>query len=330
MGNPSSPKLKGDYVWPFTLTLPEKVKAPTVPGGPLEDYRLPPNFSERAAPCYLEYKIRVKLRRGKLRIDNVLFASFAYLPRIRPVPSSELRQLAYREESRAPGPDIDINGWCNLGTSSITGTIFESRPVTASCTFYLTEPLSYTRGTSIPFYIQLQSSDRQALDLFSSRGSLTIALARTLYMQSAATSVEDSRSSANKTNKVFTSVVGQAIYWPTDDNDLNSATRTLEGEIPIRVDLKPSFVFPNISIKYHVSFFISAPGFTATAEGSEPVNLPLFNHEVEIASILPTGPVPRSRIPAAELKKNEGNYDVSIGMLTAANQRFIHYMHRPN
>jgi len=43
MGNPSTPKLKGGYVWPFSITLPEKVDVAEIPNGPLAEYPLPPN-----------------------------------------------------------------------------------------------------------------------------------------------------------------------------------------------------------------------------------------------------------------------------------------------
>ena len=68
-------------------------------------------------------------------------------------------------------------------------------------------------------------------------------------MQSSATAAQDAKSNANRTNKIFASTVAQAIYWPAEDSNAKPDIRTLDGEIPVRVDLKPSFVFPNISIK---------------------------------------------------------------------------------
>lgn len=101
----------------------------------------------------------------------------------------------------------------------------------------------------IPFHLRLYSPDQQALDLFATRGSLTFALIRTLYIQSTAIAGDTNKSDINRTNKIFTRNVGNGAYWPADDNDTKSKNRKLDGEIPVRADLKPSFVFPNTSIK---------------------------------------------------------------------------------
>ncbi|KAF8516807.1 hypothetical protein BU17DRAFT_76555 [Hysterangium stoloniferum] len=323
MGNPGSgsstsgsPKLKGQYVWPYSLTLPETVKIPTVPNGPVSEYALPPSFSERASPSYLEYKIVVTLRRGRLRVDNVLATSFGYLPRIRPPPASSLRQLSYEENGVAPPPKVDPEGWHDFGVKSVSGTVFDSRQVEVAST------LSVARGTSIPFTITLNCSDKQALDLFSARGSLSVKLVRSLIIGVKAT--EGSKAGPNqRTDTVFTTDVGEGVYWPAEDNVPSSESRRLDGEISVKTDLKPSFVFPNMTLKYHVSFALTAPGFIIP----EGVETPTYSCEVEVATIMPLGPAPRSKIPAAIQQGESGNYDVSIGMLTGANQRFLHQHH---
>ncbi|KAF8574231.1 hypothetical protein K439DRAFT_1399203 [Ramaria rubella] len=325
-GNPSvgvngSPKLKGKYVWPFSITLPDKVTVSAVEKGPTSVHPLPPAFSERASPSYLEYKIIVTFRRGRFRVDNTLSTSLAYVPRSRPPPASELRQLAYQENSAAPGPKVDPEGWESLGTKSVTGTVFDSREVEVACVFHLAKPLSYARGTTIPFVLTLSCSDRQALDLFAARGSLAINLTRSLFMGADAT--DENRNS--RSNNTFTNDVGQGVYWPAPDDNTESETRKLEGEIPVHQELKPSFFFPRMVVKYHVSFALAARGFVVTSnEGVAPI----FSREVEIATVIAPGPAPRSRIPIDRLKgdsQNHENYDVSIGMLTGANQRFLHH-----
>jgi len=187
--------------------------------------------------------------------------------------------------------------------------------------------------------------DQQALDLVSSKGSLNMTLVRTVYIQSTATAGEAIKPGASRTNKIFEKSAGEGVCWTADDNDPKSKTRKLDGEVPVRVDLKPSFIFPNMSVKvsrieikrlhywtsvdpqYNLILSLVAPGFTLAPEDSHPANAELFSQEIQIVPLLPVGPTPVSRIPPELLKKDGGNYDISIGMLTGANQRFIHYHH---
>jgi len=60
---------KGNYSWPFEFTLPKEVevldrKAKTI-------FPLPPSFTERASPAYINYKLTVVLRRGALRVNQM-------------------------------------------------------------------------------------------------------------------------------------------------------------------------------------------------------------------------------------------------------------------
>lgn len=48
------PKLKGEYVWPFTITLPDTVNVSVVEKGPLAEYPLPPS-------CWVAYAFSVIL-----------------------------------------------------------------------------------------------------------------------------------------------------------------------------------------------------------------------------------------------------------------------------
>ena len=38
-------------------------------------YRLPPNFTERASPAYIDYKLIVTVQRGMLRVNQVYAVS---------------------------------------------------------------------------------------------------------------------------------------------------------------------------------------------------------------------------------------------------------------
>jgi hypothetical protein len=62
-------KLKGKHDWPFKFTLPKEVEL-VGPHRKKEFYRLPPSFSERASPAYLDYKIIVTIKRGMLKVNQ--------------------------------------------------------------------------------------------------------------------------------------------------------------------------------------------------------------------------------------------------------------------
>lgn len=73
-------------------------------------------------------------------------------------------------------------------------------------------------------------------------------------------------------------------------------------------------------------FALTAPGFVVLSNSGE---VPVYEQEVEIATLMPPGAVPQSRsaIVNPDVGSSSGNYDVSIGVLTQANQRFIHMGH---
>jgi len=271
--------------------------------------------SERAAPSSLVYKMVVTFHRGKIRVDNVLSTSFLCLPRIRPPPPSRLRQLSYEDNGVAPPPKVDPEGWHDLGVKSVSGTVFDSRQVEIASMFFLAKPLSAARGTSIPFTITLSCPDQQALDLFSGRGSLTVKLIRTLVI-----STKVPGRSKDGTNRrldtVLTADVGEGVYWPAEDNVPTSDSRRLDGEIYVQSDLKPSFVFPTMTLKYHVSFALTAPGFKG-------VETPTYSCEVEIATIMPLGPAPRFKMPPSTQKRVSGNNEASIAMLSGYNMQYL-------
>jgi hypothetical protein len=66
-----------------------------------------------------------------------------------------------------------------------------------------------------------------------------------------------------------------------------------------------------------------AAGFVAKGEPVEN----LFSEPVQIVTDHPDGAIVRSRAPPGYIHEEEANYNTTIGMLTAANQRFIHYHH---
>ena len=66
----SGSKLKGKHSWPFKFAL--KCEIPMKEEKKDEMiYRLPPNFTERASPAYIDYKLIVTVHRGMLRVNQV-------------------------------------------------------------------------------------------------------------------------------------------------------------------------------------------------------------------------------------------------------------------
>ncbi|KAF7322022.1 hypothetical protein MKEN_00724900 [Mycena kentingensis (nom. inval.)] len=65
-------KLKGDYSWPFAISLPEEVAKEG------KTYRLPHSFTDRTAVCSVRYTIELRVVRGKLRPDDKVAFPFAF------------------------------------------------------------------------------------------------------------------------------------------------------------------------------------------------------------------------------------------------------------
>ena len=72
-------KLGGKHVWPFEFSLPSVVNVKD--GEPVKksNFRLPPSFTERASPAYIDYKIIITVKRGFLRVNqaSVLITPFS-------------------------------------------------------------------------------------------------------------------------------------------------------------------------------------------------------------------------------------------------------------
>jgi len=114
---------EGHYVWPFEFILPEEVEV--LDQKEKKTFSLPPSFTERASPAYINYKITVFVRRGALganqscvlsealHINRLIVRSlkteFAYLPITRPDLPSPILQMAYQENFPLIGPDGELS-----------------------------------------------------------------------------------------------------------------------------------------------------------------------------------------------------------------------------
>jgi Arrestin (or S-antigen), N-terminal domain len=60
----------GQHTFPFSITLPRHATLAPVPQAAPKSFLLPPTFSERASPAYIDYRLFVTVRRGRLRVDK--------------------------------------------------------------------------------------------------------------------------------------------------------------------------------------------------------------------------------------------------------------------
>ena len=67
----SGSKLSGKMSWPFSLKLPPDTMLAETIKGEKKRYPLPPTFTERASPAYIDYKLIVTVKKGALRVNQV-------------------------------------------------------------------------------------------------------------------------------------------------------------------------------------------------------------------------------------------------------------------
>ncbi|KAJ7126828.1 hypothetical protein C8R44DRAFT_106214 [Mycena epipterygia] len=241
----TSTKLLGDCDWPFSIPLPKAVSLKDGSHDTL--FRLPETFLERHTRASISYEICVLVSRGKLRADSQIKTRFGYIPNTRPDPPSLLRQLAYREHSMLPGPEVDPAGWQTSSTAVVRGTLFKTRQAAVHCMLSLANPLSYTRGTVIPCRMTLESGDNQALDMVSAPSAPVVTLRRCVRYQNPSTSSKREVDWVESFEDVC-----RAVWWPSSGGDAAPYSRCLEGEIKLPKDLASSSSIGRFSVSYTV------------------------------------------------------------------------------
>ncbi|KAF7768260.1 hypothetical protein Agabi119p4_7503 [Agaricus bisporus var. burnettii] len=319
----ASAKLMGKHDWPFQFTLPKEVEV-TGPRGKKGFYQLPPSFSERASPAYLDYKIVVTIKRGMLKVNQKLTTTMLYQPLTVPASTpTSLRTLAYTEGKPIPGPKLDPEGWKLLQKRPVEGVLFGERDVEINVQLSLATPVQYALGSPIPLHLILESEDSQALDLLSSPAAIQVALTRAITIGSEAAAEDPER----RTNNYITTVESKAYFWSAQELGEGPNRRVLQGEIDLEMKTKPTFIFPGLSIEYLVNFEgFEATGWQAKSHDSRAKG-PLFTEEVKITSRQLAGLSMRSNAPPG-YQRPVVDYNKSLGYLENGNQRFVHYGHR--
>ena len=105
----------------------------------------------------------------------------------------------------------------------------------------------YSPNSPIPIWITVSGSDNQANALISTPKSLAVRLRRSLAIGVDA----DDDKREERTDTTFLEVTARGVIWPPDDNpgESNSDKRVLEGELFVPIKTKPSFIFPNVSLR---------------------------------------------------------------------------------
>ncbi|KAF8968053.1 hypothetical protein BDZ97DRAFT_1655513 [Flammula alnicola] len=314
-------KLSGKLSWPFKLVLPPEVDVKD--GEAKGRFRIPPNFTERASPSYIDYKLIVTVKRGFLRVNQTLVTNFGYQPSILPELPSPLRRLAYSEGSPLIGPDGDPEGWKVLPQVKIKGTLFNTKDVEVNCTLAIAKPLSYAIGSPIPLMITFTGEDAQALDVLANPTAIQLLLRRSMATGSDGT--DDN--AVRRTDNFFFENAGVAYFWPSREGAEESNRRVLQGELEVVKTLKPSFKFPKFTIRYSLDLLpFKAPGFTSAPSPPNAGNNPVLLTEwVNIATKQVPGITPHSYAPPGYEKPQAIDYNKSLGLLENGNQRFLHH-----
>ncbi|KAK7016285.1 hypothetical protein R3P38DRAFT_2993497 [Favolaschia claudopus] len=317
--NDKSGKLaKGKHSWPWTFTLPTRVKPVDAKGLEVE---APPNFTERASPAYIDYRVVVTAKRGAFKVNQTLTTSFAYVPLTQPGPPSPLRQLAYKEGGSLIGPEGDPTGWKVLPPVKFKGKLFDAKEVELECTLAIATPLAFVIGSPMPLEITLKGTDEQALDTLAAPQAIKLHLVRAIALGSDA--MEDKAASERRSNTVFQSGVSQGYFWPSTEGAKEAGKRSMRGELEVKRGIKPSFEFPRFTVRYTLELMpFSITGFTSL--GADP-GKSILSEPVKIMTKQIPGIVPRSYAPPGYEKPQENDYNSAVGYLENGNQRFYHH-----
>lgn len=294
----SGSKLLGYCKWQLCIPLPRDVIVPW-PTGTTQIYRLPETFLERHINASVVYHLSILIRRGRLRSDRRIDTAFAYVPRIKPEPSSLPRQLAYTERSPLPGPESDREGWKTLMPVIVGGVLLPNHPVNIQCTVSLAKPLCYTRGTLIPCALKLECRDKNVLNMFAEPAAVALCLRRRIKFHSVPSAFDG-------TEDEYVGEMGTAIWWPSPNFSHDSSPRYLEGEIKLTEGLRPTCTICHFSISY----------FVVLCTFKVPYYLPdtpdLLSEEVKVATTYADGPRPHAYSDAPALNPSAQRSEVYI------------------
>ncbi|KAG8736528.1 hypothetical protein FRC10_009214 [Ceratobasidium sp. 414] len=177
--------------WKFELVLPEEVRVKEY-GAAREVYDLPPSFSVKTVPSFLEYRLTIEVKRGRFRLNsqcvNITLVFLEYLMALPPecrldttiayvpknfspkIPPPHLAALTKNQNLPIPS---DSN-WAVVSVMDINGTLFGALPITMKVSIAVLPGSTLAIGTFAPVLVILECVDSQALDLFSAPSSIRL------------------------------------------------------------------------------------------------------------------------------------------------------------
>ncbi|KAJ6591393.1 hypothetical protein B0H10DRAFT_1960786 [Mycena sp. CBHHK59/15] len=238
-----------------------------------KSFELPHTFVERGANFSIQYSLELRILRGKLmqgkqRKDKLGF-TFGFFSMRPPGPPLMLQQLAYQENSPLLSPEADPEVWQSLPSFSNSGLLFSVLKLNVKCT------LCYTRSTSIPCALTIETANTHALDVLTSP---TAALEHRTRSPGGADTLE---------------LCGQAVFKASTEGAAvdTSSWRWLMGEIHLRRTLQPSTDVIDFLIEYTV---LVLP-FQATSFKQHRYEA-LLRQKVDIVTKYASGPRARTSI----------------------------------
>ncbi|TFK43922.1 hypothetical protein BDQ12DRAFT_719096 [Crucibulum laeve] len=276
-------KLQGSYSWTFSFPFPTQVTVPARGERSVESYPSPQTVQERDISARVEYELTLRIAHGMFKADSKVQTNVLYIPKILPDLLPLLRQHAYREGKPLIGPHEDVGGWTTLPKVSVRGAL-NRKPVLLDCVLSLGGPTCYTRGTVIPCYITISSTNPEALDRLASPDTINARLVRHVKFY------KDSKKLLGVTEEV--AEIQTAVWWiPSDLSIQETGRRCLEGEIHLDKDLQPSCDLVLFRIEYFVELLpFKSLLIETNASKKESV---LLSYPIEIGTFHADGPTPK-------------------------------------
>ncbi|KAF6749008.1 hypothetical protein DFP72DRAFT_553185 [Ephemerocybe angulata] len=251
-------KLEGSYTWPFSLHFPTEIVLPTR-SGPQQVIQTPQSFLERGIGANIQYQLVMHITHGMFKANSKLQVGIQYEPTLSPPPASFLRQQAYLQGGFLLPPSEDPTGWHPLPDTCFRHH-YKAADLDLNFTLSLAQPLSYTRGTTIPCFLSLSANsdaqtDLPSLLLSNSRAAFELQLKRRVTFLPDAGAANALLSSKAIQLRNAEECVANAVWWlPAALEGAQSAWQCyLEGEIHLPTDLSPSCQARLFSVQYLIT-----------------------------------------------------------------------------
>ncbi|KAF9448991.1 hypothetical protein P691DRAFT_775016 [Macrolepiota fuliginosa MF-IS2] len=303
MSRGSDGRVQGLHSFPFNFKFPTTTHLGDGKNGRpvITDCPIPQTFLEKGTNASIKYDLSLTVVHGRLRPNSKLDTPLTYLPKIVSPPASEGRQLAYNEGSHLPSPIQDPAGWHSCPTFLVNGRLYGTFNASVECNLFLAQPLSYVRGTVIPCYIKLASTEARSLDVAAEPKAIDVRLVRRIKHYTDVNRALNYHK-ANITRDEDVRYVSRAVWWsPPKEVRQRPDERWWEGEIHLNKGLQSSCGFIPFTVEYDIEFlpfqaedFVIEPATPQTGKAPESTLRikPLMRQAVQIANFHQYGALP--------------------------------------